>query len=778
YINELIEYIFLSNKHNNGGLGDSDRSSHATASVSHDHPVSKGDVRGSQPESKHTSSIQSSDLTLVKSSGESKLTSSEHGNPKSNDASESHIQQRPADWAMVLEAATKRRSQVLAPENLDNMWTKGRNYQKKTVNLLKAEKSSGLVRSPGVGTITHTGTTEKDSLTNLNERITYIDDKYMVNLMYGSNPNTRSNAAVDSRPHASQDLAAGKSNEEVYFGSDSLESASKVTKRSRSQMKRSSSTPDIGIAFMGKSGETIASHESPNSGKEKEVHSAAIVLHSEGSLSVPKLRCRVVGAYFEKTGSKSFAVYSIAVTDTDNKTWFVKRRHAFTMHLLYRNFERLHRYLKEIPNYSLQLPPKRFLSSSIDDYLVHQRCILLDKYLQELLSIANIAEQHEVWDFLCASSKNYSFGKSTSVMKTLAVNVDDAMDDIVRQFKGVSDGLKRKVVNSSPSYYVASSPLGEKSMALSWNGEDTNKHNRVFSNVKTSHSLSDDESHYEGKPLAVNDGWHSDNELNSKEFPPRVVKRIEETCLESQRNQQLDKLDRISFDGPSALLSPDLFQDPVGMPPEWTPPNVSVPLLNLVDKIFQLKQRGWLRRQVYWISKQILQLMMEDAIDDWILRQIHLLRRDDVIAQGIRWVHDVLWPNGTFFTRLEGFQSRTEENQPNSGPVQSTNRMYGDKASRPSSFEQQLEASRRASDVKNLLLSGAPTALVSLIGHKQYRRCARDIYYFLQSTVCVKQLAYTMLELVLLTVFPELRELVADIHENARNQRTSENRQS
>ena len=33
--------------------------------------------------------------------------------------------------------------------------------------------------------------------------------------------------------------------------------------------------------------------------------------------------------------------------------------------------------------------------------------------------------------------------------------------------------------------------------------------------------------------------------------------------------------------------------------------------------------------------------MMEDAIDDWLLRQIQLLRRDDIIAQGIRWVQDV-----------------------------------------------------------------------------------------------------------------------------------------
>lgn len=44
---------------------------------------------------------------------------------------------------------------------------------------------------------------------------------------------------------------------------------------------------------------------------------------------------------------------------------------------------------------------------------------------------------------------------------------------------------------------------------------------------------------------------------------------------------------------------------------------------------------------MFWISKQILQLMMEDAIDDFLLRQIHWLRREDIIAQGIRWLQDV-----------------------------------------------------------------------------------------------------------------------------------------
>nr|GEZ65411.1 Phox-associated domain, sorting nexin [Tanacetum cinerariifolium] len=106
----------------------------------------------------------------------------------------------------------------------------------------------------------------------------------------------------------------------------------------------------------------------------------------------------------------------------------------------------------------------------------------------------------------------------------------------------------------------------------------------------------------------------------------------------------------------------------------WTLLNVSVPLLNLVDNVLQLNRRGCLRRQVFWISKQILQLMMEDAIDDWILRQIHWLRRDDIVASGIRWIQN--------------------------------------------------------------------------------------------SSVCLKQLAYGLLDLVIITGFPELHDVVIDVHEH------------
>lgn len=70
------------------------------------------------------------------------------------------------------------------------------------------------------------------------------------------------------------------------------------------------------------------------------------------------------------------------------------------------------------------------------------------------------------------------------------VNVDDAMDDIVRQFKGVSDGLKRA---------VGTSQLAENRMSLSWNQEEIDNHNLHHRNLGRAHSLSDGDSNYEDK---------------------------------------------------------------------------------------------------------------------------------------------------------------------------------------------------------------------------------------------------------------------------------------
>ncbi|KAL4036472.1 hypothetical protein IC575_000019 [Cucumis melo] len=761
-INELIECIVLATRAENDSViggqqqtysSDLDKDRSSTAGFVHDEDMNK----------RNSSLNPGSGSELTKFNNKKEISSDYM-------FQDEPLQMRHGDWGRALNAATQRRTEVLMPENLENMWTKGRNYKKKENKIIKVGASEPMASTKNYGSSIMqpaTKTTARDEmLTGKHHSSTGPEEKAIVrrtparhsDLLLTSKPGDKSKIAFQSSLELQKDSSIdGK------FIANELKDVDNLTPTPASankiQLKRSNSTSALKTEVSVEKHSTeggrsiISDFYGPNFGKHVEEplsKSTSDMVSQKEGLLVPKLRSRVMGAYFEKLGSKSFAVYSIAVTDANNRTWFVKRR--------YRNFERLHRHLKDIPNYTLHLPPKRIFSSSTEDAFVHQRCIQLDKYLQELLSIANVAEQHEVWDFLSVSSKNYSFGKSSSVMRTLAVNVDDAMDDIVRQFKGVSDGLMRKVVGStSPDEACASSNYDRK---FSFNSADLSRHVSARYNLEIANNMSDEEGEQiESKKCEKVSGWHSDNELHSKSFPPRVIKRGGESDrLVVDKKNNLELRSGTSHGGLSQISNH--MEDPEGMPPEWTPPNVSVPLLNLVDKIFQLNRRGWIRRQVLWISKQILQLIMEDAIDDWIVRQIHWLRREDIIAQGIRWVQDVLWPNGIFFIQLRNAQIEDDSQS-------TTSRTDGGKSPKPGSFELQLEAARRASDVKKMLFGGAPTPLVSLIGHNQYKRCAKDIYYFTQSTICVKQLGYGLLELLLISLFPELRNLILEIHDKS-----------
>ncbi|XP_020232783.1 uncharacterized protein LOC109813079 isoform X1 [Cajanus cajan] len=763
YINELIEsLLLLFNDDGTKGMG-SDQSTNV-ASHYHRHSVaSEGGHHNLTASNKHSSLNQGTDMVLAKMSDQG-------GKPlQYNSLNQESSQVRPADWAQMLEVATQRRTEILMPENLENMWTKGRNYKRKENKIIKTGFQDLPAKNPSTdSSLPQRKLTQETSASNRG-KYEVAEGKSSLPPMQamGSDPlqNVGSAKISESSQNPDKELAfAGD------LGVDKMKSIKDLASDGyKSPLKRSNSASSLGILLNKEGGSIISEFYNPEFERHSDgfrgKSSSDMIVRKEGPL-VPKLRCRVVGAYFEKLGSTCFAVYSIAVTDAQNKTWFVKRR--------YRNFERLHRHLKDIPNYTLHLPPKRIFSSNTDDAFVHQRCIQLDKYLQDLLSIANVAEQHEVWDFFSVSSKNYSFGKSPSVMKTLAVNVDDAMDDIVRQFKGVSDGLRRRVVGSSSLINEGSAT--STTWNLSWNADEIDK---SFTTKGTSESVlsSDNEegeknSNFDQENIhsdvAQVSGLYSDNALISKSYPSPINKRDEESSnLNFDRKHDMVVEARVGNDVPSTnfILINDNLEDPVGVPPEWAPPNVSVPILNLVDKIFQLKKRGWIRRQVYWISKQILQLVMEDAIDDWLLRQIHWLRREETVAQGIRWVQNVLWPDGTFFLRVE--TPRIISSDSDQKPFQTMSRSGGSNItkSESGSFEQELEAARRASDIKKLLFDSAPSTLVSLIGHKQYRHCARDIYYFSQSNTCVKQLAYAILELALVTIFPEMRNVVLSIHQ-------------
>ncbi|XP_028765856.1 uncharacterized protein LOC114723784 [Neltuma alba] len=747
YINELIEELLKIIKDMDiAGLG----GDQYTTSATHQCGNSIADVFGHNNHTnsnKHSCVNQGTDETF-----------------QCNTFQQEPSQVRHADWARVLEAATQRRTEVLMPENLENMWTKGRDYKKKETTILKASFQDSPKNGSATDSSLPDGHLAKEASASKRGEYAVPEGKSFLQRMESLDSDPLLNVGSTNEAETSQDPGKESSLEGEHWVDEVNDTEVFASNESKSQPKRPDSASLLGI-LSGKEGGPIISefqgHDFERQNEGFRGKSASdIVIRKEGQL-VPKLRCRVMGAYFEKLDAKTFAVYSIAVTDAENNTWFVKRR----------NFDTLHRNLKDIPKYRLHLPPKRIFSSSTEDSFVHERCILLDKYLQELLSIPDVAEHHEIWDFLSVSSKNYSLGKS-STMRTLAVNVDGAVDDIVRQFKGVSDGLTRNfVVPLSSPCRGGSSTSTDNNF---WNADEVDNIKLRQNAGETVLSPDYEDFQNSGKfdrenidgELEHTGGWHSNIKLNTNGSPPHHAEESGNRDLDGKYD--LESEARVGKE--TAATNFTLIPDGLGeVPPEWSPPNVTVPILNLVDKVFQLKKRGWLRRQVFWISKQILQLAMEDAVDDFLLRQIHWLRREDTVAQGIRWIQDILWPGGTFFLSLQ-----TQKEKGGCGtdqkPFQAIGDFIGSNISKPgpTSFEQQLEAVRRASDIKKLLIDGAPTALVSLIGQKQYRRCARDIYYFSQSTICVKQLSFAILELVLISVFPEMKNLIMNVHAHMR----------
>ncbi|KAK1285223.1 hypothetical protein QJS10_CPB20g00709 [Acorus calamus] len=231
------------------------------------------------------------------------------------------------------------------------------------------------------------------------------------------------------------------------------------------------------------------------------------------------------------------------------------------------------------------------------------------------------------------------------------------------------------------------------------------------------------------------------------------------SCNKSEKPVKVLVRGTESEEVPSQFLS-EAATDP-SIPTEWVPPNLSAPILDLVDVIFQLQDGGWIRRQAFWVAKQILQLGMGDAFDDWLIEKIQLLRKGSVIASAVERIEKILWPDGIFITK----HPKRRRPAPTSSPKEGDPQKNDQKANNLLTPEQQLEADRRAKFVYELMIDNAPSALVGLVGRKEYEQGAHDLYFFLQSPVCMKHLAIELLELLLLSGFPELDDVVRQCHE-------------
>lgn len=156
------------------------------------------------------------------------------------------------------------------------------------------------------------------------------------------------------------------------------------------------------------------------------------------------------------------------------------------------------------------------------------------------------------------------------------------MDDIVRQFKGVSDGLRRKV-GGSPSLINEGSSTST-TWNLSWNPDEMDK--SIPKQSTTASVLSSDTEEGDmnsslghesiDREEVQDNGWQSDNALTSKGSPPLVTNYAEESSnLAFDKKRDLLVEARVGNDVPATnfILIHDNLEDPVQVP---MPPEVCV----------------------------------------------------------------------------------------------------------------------------------------------------------------------------------------------------------
>lgn len=287
----MIEYLLLAAKDDNLKGGSS---YHSTNEATHpyDHPLASGGVQDVDSTSrKHLSSNQGTDTTMAKL-GNQRETSLDY-------STERPTKYQSADWARMLEAATQRRTEVLTPENLENLWTKGRNYKKKEQKDIKAGFQDPLVKGSGINGAIFSKDLGKEMLVNRHKMPLGTNEIAIKKVRQG----LHFDDLLSDERKTGEDFSQ-EPNRELYFeGGDLVDKLEHTgilaTDANKHQLKRSNSTsaliaqPDTESKLTGEcKGLIISEFYGPNFGRHSGRSASDMVLHSKAQ-QVPKLKCRV-----------------------------------------------------------------------------------------------------------------------------------------------------------------------------------------------------------------------------------------------------------------------------------------------------------------------------------------------------------------------------------------------------------------------------------------------------------------------------------------------------
>jgi hypothetical protein len=173
-----------------------------------------------------------------------------------------------------------------------------------------------------------------------------------------------------------------------------------------------------------------------------------------------------------------------------------------------------------------------------------------------------------------------------------------------------------------------------------------------------------------------------------------------------------------------------------------------VPLLNLVDCVFRLRQHGFVRRRMLTIALHAVELFAGGAVEEAMGRALARIRSEATACWLLNLTVNALWPDGRWFrvrmaeaARAEGRELPPPGTPPSFGGVP---------------IGQEEAAREEARQVWALLLRRcAESGTERLIGVEAQRRGTRELYGMLQSPLFVRHIGHSIVESALAALYPE-----------------------
>ncbi|CAD7702485.1 unnamed protein product [Ostreobium quekettii] len=190
------------------------------------------------------------------------------------------------------------------------------------------------------------------------------------------------------------------------------------------------------------------------------------------------------------------------------------------------------------------------------------------------------------------------------------------------------------------------------------------------------------------------------------------------------------------------------FEDYVG---------ISAPLYQVVEGVFNIPAQKFFRRQVFQAVRQLLSMLAGDVIDVYLVEQLKSLRTEHTIARMIHMLKSALWPGGKWFGSL-GSIAAARPSSRGGRPTGIDKDKYLEPLLRPPDEEEMVERMRHR------LITQATPAFTHLLGKSTYLEGMQDVFDMLQLPTFVTQLGYGVMEIAVLALYPELKDIFRRIH--------------